>query len=66
MAQLTAPFDLADFAEPGFDREPGTDPAHEAPPRTALIRRVRQEIRLGLYETEDKIDAVVDRLYADL
>jgi len=65
MALLTSPIDGVEtepFGNNISTRETGKGPA----PRTALIRRIRQEIRLGLYETDDKIDAVVDRLYEDL
>lgn len=35
-------------------------------PRRPLIHRARKQIHLGLYDQEDKIDAILDRLAADL
>ena len=40
---------------------------HEVPDvRTDLIQRVRDEIEAGTYETEERIDATVDKLMEEL
>ncbi len=38
----------------------------QTPIRRDLVERVREEIEAGTYLTEDKIDAVVDRLLSKL
>lgn len=53
-------------------REPSSIPSHsrlafpEAQPRRDLIARIRAEIINGTYDTEAKIDEVLDRLLAML
>lgn len=39
---------------------------NEAPERTDLIARVREEIENGTYETPEKLDAAVDAIKEDL
>lgn len=38
----------------------------EAPIRSDLVARVKRQIKLGMYEEEAKLDAVLDRLAADV
>jgi hypothetical protein len=40
------------------------DPA--SPLRTRLIARIRQEIQQGTYETPEKLDRALERLFDDL
>lgn len=37
-----------------------------APIRTGLVERVRAEIAAGTYLTEDKLDALVDRVHEEM
>lgn len=49
--------ELSDVAESKIGGEPY---------RTELVQRVRAEIANGTYLTDEKLDAVVDRLHRDL
>ncbi len=40
--------------------------ADEPPVRTELVARVRQEIQIGVYETEEKLEIALRRLLAEL
>ncbi len=39
---------------------------HDPPVREDLVNRVREEIASGKYESEEKIDRVIDELWIDL
>lgn len=40
--------------------------SEDQPIRSELVNRVRAEIASGKYETNDKLDVVIDRLHRDL
>ena len=41
----------------------GTNPLAEGPIRTELVARVRNEIALGFYDTSEKMDLALEKLF---
>lgn len=58
----------ADAPAPQSSRNPREDAfaADEGQIRHDLVIRVRRQIELGIYEEDKRIDALLDRLMADL
>ncbi|HEV3236291.1 MAG TPA: hypothetical protein VGZ25_04850 [Gemmataceae bacterium] len=41
----------------------GTDPSAQAPIRTELVARVRNEIALGFFDTPEKMELALEKLF---
>ncbi|MFA9477713.1 hypothetical protein ACERK3_05325 [Phycisphaerales bacterium AB-hyl4] len=41
-------------------------PSAEAPVRSDVVAKVKRQLQLGTYDEESKIDAILDRLIADV
>ena len=44
----------------------GADPSSEGPIRAELVARVRNEIALGFYDTSEKMDLALERLFQQI